>query len=89
MISRALHDMILPLSKPIIDSAGKEVSEIFVESGTKIVLGIFAANVNPEIWGPDADVWSPERWLSSFPKSVEDARMPGVYSHLYVDDSNC
>jgi cytochrome P450 len=76
--------VVLPLSKPIIDSAGKEVTEILVESGTNIVMAVFAVNRNPEIWGPDADAWKPERWLSPLPKSVDEAHTPGVYSHLYV-----
>jgi cytochrome P450 len=77
--------MVLPLSKPLLDSTGKEVTEIFVNNGTNIVISILAANRNPEVWGPDSYEWKPERWLHPLPKTVEEAHMPGVYSHLWVD----
>ncbi|KAI0039847.1 hypothetical protein FA95DRAFT_1503644, partial [Auriscalpium vulgare] len=33
------------------------------------------------IWGPDAEEWKPERWLAPLPKTVEEARIPGIYSN--------
>jgi len=78
----ARQDMILPLSKPVRCVDGQERSEIFVPKGTNIIVSGFGANCNPELWGPDSYEWKPERWLSSLPDSVVEARMPGVYSHL-------
>ena len=43
-----------------------------------------SCNRDPAIWGADARVWKPERWLSPLPDTVTDAKIPGVYSHLYV-----
>lgn len=80
--------MVLPFSKPVLDSDGKEVTEVLVHNGTNIVLSLLGANTNPDYWGPDSYEWKPERWLSPLPKSVEQAHMPGIYSHLWVTMHN-
>jgi len=77
-------DIILPLSTPITGLDGQEINEIPVPNNTNIIISIYAANRNPEIWGPDSYDWKPERWLNPLPESVIDARIPGVYSHLCV-----
>ncbi|CDO71925.1 hypothetical protein BN946_scf184940.g72 [Trametes cinnabarina] len=41
-----------------------------------------ACNCNKELWGEDAYEWRPERWLEPLPRALEDAHIPGVYSHL-------
>ncbi len=79
---RARRDMILPLSKPVVNSDGIEVSEIHMKKGTNVVISILGANCDPDLWGPDSYEWKPERWLSPPPKAVEEAHMPGIYSHL-------
>ncbi|KAF6748100.1 cytochrome P450 [Ephemerocybe angulata] len=79
---QARKDIILPLSEPIQTIDGKEVSEILVPAGTGVFVSILSCNRDPKIWGPDADEWKPERWLSPLPDSVAEARVPGVYSHL-------
>ena len=58
----------------------------------RILIDIEASNCNKEIWGEDADEWKPERWLDPLPSALEEAHIPGVYSHLYVvlsSDSRC
>ncbi|KAE9385054.1 cytochrome P450 [Gymnopus androsaceus JB14] len=50
--------------------------------GTVVMVSIFNANKNPDLWGKDADEWKPERWLSPLPDALLEARIPGVYSHL-------
>ncbi|KAF9475405.1 cytochrome P450 [Pholiota conissans] len=78
----ARKDAMLPLSKPIKGIDGKELRELFVSGNTNIIVGIMAANRNPEIWGSDAYEWKPSRWLEALPENVSAARIPGVYSHL-------
>ncbi|KAF7768259.1 hypothetical protein Agabi119p4_7502 [Agaricus bisporus var. burnettii] len=75
-------DTVLPFSKPVLDSAGKEVTEVFLRNGTNVIISVLGANTNPDIWGPDSYEWKPERWQSPLPESVPDAHMPGVYSHV-------
>ena len=77
-------DTILPLSTPIIGLDGREMNEILIPNNTNVIISIYAANRNPEIWGPDSYEWKPERWLNPPPETVTDARIPGVYSHLCV-----
>ncbi|KAI0710035.1 cytochrome P450 [Earliella scabrosa] len=75
-------DVVLPLSEPIIGTDGQPIKEILLEKDTVIVVGLLNANRNKAIWGEDALEWKPERWLNGLPKSVTDAKMPGVYSNL-------
>ena len=58
--------------------------ELLVPKDTPVFISIMASNTNPDIWGPDADEWKPERWLAPLPETVGDAKIPGVYSNLYV-----
>ncbi len=58
------------------------MNELVISRGTALILHYQATNVAPELWGDDAHEWKPERWLSSLPKAVEDAHIPGVYSNL-------
>ena len=81
---RAVKDAILPLSTPIEGRDGKLMHEVFVPKGTSVVISILASNRNRALWGPDADEWKPERWLSPLPEAVTRAKTPGVYSNLYV-----
>ncbi|KAL7285768.1 hypothetical protein ACG7TL_000877 [Trametes sanguinea] len=77
-----IKDTVMPLSEPIHGKDGTLMAAIPVPKGTRIVADLYACNRNPELWGPDAGQWRPERWLEGVPKSIEDARIPGVYSHL-------
>ncbi|KAF5375327.1 hypothetical protein D9757_009678 [Collybiopsis confluens] len=78
----ARKDGVLPLHKPVLGLDGTQMHEIAVPKGTSILVSIFNANRNTDLWGKDADEWKPERWLSSLPSAVLDAPIPGVYSHL-------
>jgi cytochrome P450 len=79
-----MQDVVLPLSSPVKGLDGKELHEIHVPKGTNITISILAANRNPDIWGPDAEEWKPDRWLAPLPESVINAHLPGIYSHLYA-----
>jgi cytochrome P450 len=58
------------------------MTEVPIPKNTNVMVGILAANRNPEIWGPDSYEWKPERWLSPPPKSLTEAQIPGIYSNL-------
>ncbi|EPS93818.1 hypothetical protein FOMPIDRAFT_1135460 [Fomitopsis schrenkii] len=79
---RVRQDIVMPLSEPVRGLDGTLISEIPVPAGTIILIGILASNRNPQVWGPDAEEWKPERWLNPLPESVKEAHVPGVYSHL-------
>ena len=75
----------MPVSEAIIGIDGTSMKEILIPAGTTVVVGIRSANLNTAVWGEDAREFKPERWLSPLPASVTDARIPGVYSNLYVN----
>ncbi|KAF8798335.1 cytochrome P450 [Phlegmacium glaucopus] len=78
----AQRDIVLPLAVPIKGTNGKEINALPIPKGTRIHVSIIGSNRNPEMWGPDAYEWKPERWLNPLPDSLINARIPGVYSHL-------
>ncbi|KAF8966256.1 cytochrome P450 [Flammula alnicola] len=78
----ARQDVLLPLSTPIKGLDGQEMGEIPIPKNTDVFVGIMASNRNPELWGPDADEWIPERWLSPLPETLTAANLSGIYSHL-------
>ncbi|KAJ7584778.1 cytochrome P450 [Mycena floridula] len=82
IVKTANQDTVLPLSSPMRGVDGSELNEIFVPKDTYINVSILSANRNPDIWGPDALDWKPERWLNPLPSTVKNAPNPGVYSHL-------
>jgi cytochrome P450 len=77
-----MKDTVLPLFQPIRGNDGRELEELVVPKGTTIFVSIQGCNRAPELWGPDALEWKPERWLNDLPKDLIDAKVPGVYSHL-------
>lgn len=69
---------IIPLEFPITLN-GKVVSEIPVEPGQTVLMPVRdGINTDPDIWGPDAKKFVPERWLEEkLPPLVEKIRVPG------------
>ncbi|KAH6919088.1 cytochrome P450 [Coprinopsis sp. MPI-PUGE-AT-0042] len=78
----AKKDSVIPLLTPIKGTDGKDINEIFVPEGTDILISIVGTNRSTKLWGPDAGEWKPERWMNELPKSLIDAKVPGIYSHL-------
>ncbi|KAH9848265.1 cytochrome P450 [Lenzites betulinus] len=81
-IREAQGDTTLTLSRPVIGKDGTSISTIPVAKGTLVFVAVQAANVNPDVWGPDAREWRPERWLHALPAEVAEAKIPGVYTNL-------
>lgn len=54
------HDICLPLSEPI---PGMNELQLFLPKGTLLVIPVNAIQSDPEIWGPDAKIFRPQRWL--------------------------
>lgn len=77
-----MHDAILPLSKPIKDEFGNLITEIPVSKGTTLQISVYGYNRNKDIWGEDATMWKPERWLKPLPDTVRNISSPGVFSNM-------
>ncbi|KAG2037512.1 cytochrome P450 [Suillus americanus] len=77
----ASQDDVLPLSKPITTRSGDVIRELPVPKGIRIIASIAAYNRNKELWGEDAHVFNPDRWLDGTAKEKK-ATSIGVYSNL-------
>ncbi|KAG2043960.1 cytochrome P450 [Suillus americanus] len=77
----ASQDDVLPLSQPITTRSGDVIHELPVPKGTRIVASIAAYNRNKELWGEDAHVFNPDRWLNGTAKEKKVTSI-GVYSNL-------
>ncbi|KAI6019151.1 cytochrome P450 [Pisolithus marmoratus] len=75
----AAKDDVVPLAKPIRTDTGLSTKEIRIPKGTRIVASIAGYNRNPDVWGDDADVFNPDRWMSDDGK---EAATVGVYANL-------
>ncbi|KAJ3874012.1 cytochrome P450 [Lentinula edodes] len=82
LLRKSTEDAIVPLSRPVRDADGNEVTEIFLPKATTVMISIMNANRDPKLWGPDVLEWKPERWLLPLPEAIMNSKMPGVYSHL-------
>ncbi|KAM5545851.1 hypothetical protein V8D89_000889 [Ganoderma adspersum] len=78
----AMRESVISFSNPVRGRDGNDMHEIVVPKGTVVITHYQASNSDPALWGEDAEEWKPERWLAPLPSSVEDARIPGVYSNL-------
>jgi len=76
----ALQDDVLPLSRPITTISGKTVTEVPVRKGLGIYISIAGYNRNPDVFGADAHVFNPERWMNDSVRT--DIAPVGVYNNL-------
>ncbi|KAK0461023.1 cytochrome P450 [Desarmillaria tabescens] len=77
---RAAHDDVLPLSKPILTTSDELIDKLPVPKGMKVFASIAGYNRNKDLWGNDADVFNPERWLQ--PEKHRKGPSVGVYGNL-------
>ncbi|KAJ6530058.1 cytochrome P450 [Mycena vulgaris] len=77
----ATEEITVPLGEPITLDNDEVVRELPINKGQTVVVAIEAVNRDPDIWGPDADKWVPERWIDGLPQSVNDSSVPGAFSN--------
>ncbi|KAI6136084.1 cytochrome P450 [Pisolithus sp. B1] len=85
-LRQAREDDIIPLSEPVRTKSGQVVNSISVARGTQIGISTACINRSTTIWGADAKVFRPERWLEEggIPKKAQEVQ---GYRHLltFVD----
>ncbi|KAF8817623.1 cytochrome P450 [Phlegmacium glaucopus] len=71
---------VLPLSKPLITSSGKTITEIPIPKGQKITASVNGYNRNPEVFGANTHTFNPDRWLT--PVKGDNVASVGVWANL-------
>ncbi|KAI8980581.1 cytochrome P450 [Trametes punicea] len=72
-------DEVIPLTYPITTATGNTVDEIVVPAGTNLHICIPGYNRLPQVWGPDAHLFNPDRFVEH--DKMGDTYV-GVTSHL-------
>ncbi|KAG6821030.1 hypothetical protein H0H93_007920 [Arthromyces matolae] len=77
---QSVKEDVLPLSTPIRTASGEFSDSLPIPQGMKIILSIAAYHRNKEVFGEDADIFNPERWL----RKTNEKKGPtlGVYGNL-------
>ncbi|KAI6030986.1 cytochrome P450 [Pisolithus marmoratus] len=85
-LRQAGEDDVIPLSEPVRTKSGRVVNSISVTRGTLIGISVACINRSTDIWGADAKVFRPERWLEEGGIPKKDTEVQG-YRHLltFVD----
>ncbi|KAI6136080.1 cytochrome P450 [Pisolithus sp. B1] len=81
LIRVAVENDIIPVSESVITKSGEVVNSISVARGTLIGIPISSINRSISIWGSDAKMFRPERWLKEdgIPGKAQDIQ---AYRHL-------
>jgi len=72
-------DDVLPLANPITTRSGKVIHELPIPKDLRLTLSFYAYQTNEDLWGKDAMVFNPDRWLEERDKS---GALIGVYANL-------
>ncbi|KAF9259678.1 cytochrome P450 [Marasmius fiardii PR-910] len=77
----AFENTVLPLSQPLTTTSGHVITELPIQKGQTIYLGLASYNRNPHVWGADASSFDPMRWIDG---RYDSANLPaiGPYSNL-------
>ncbi|KAJ6616300.1 cytochrome P450 [Mycena sp. CBHHK59/15] len=75
----AARDEVLPLSKPLVTKSGKTITELPIPKNTVLIVSTAGYNRNTDVFGQDAHVFNPERWLDD---TVQLTTRLGVYGNL-------
>ncbi|KAF9693475.1 hypothetical protein EKO04_008401 [Ascochyta lentis] len=61
----------LPLER-IVSAGDVQICDVVLSAGTKVGCNAWALHLDQELWGEDAHIWRPERWIeASGPKKPE------------------
>jgi len=71
LFREATRNEVIPLSEQVRCRSGTITEELCIPQGTHIIISNAAYNRNKDIWGRDADIWRPSRWLDGSVKSSE------------------
>ncbi|KZT70528.1 cytochrome P450 [Daedalea quercina L-15889] len=75
----AMKDDILPLSIPYTDRHGRKHDHVKIDKGADVKIPIQAINSSKALWGDDAALFKPERWVQP-PEAIQ--AIPGVWGNM-------
>uniref|UniRef100_A0A0W0EYV1 Cytochrome p450 n=1 Tax=Moniliophthora roreri TaxID=221103 RepID=A0A0W0EYV1_MONRR len=79
----ATEDTVLPLSKPVTATDGREITEIPLKKGEVVMCALASYNRNTDLWGEDADIFDAYRWLDERSKATAGRSTTiGPYANL-------
>lgn len=58
----ATRDVVIPLTRPVVDASGTTQTSVCMNKGDIVMVPLQAMNKKRSVWGPDAEVFRPERW---------------------------
>lgn len=67
-----LYPPLTALAYKEVPAGGRTVAGYFLPAGTQVGQNIYGILRNKEYWGPDADIFLPERWLDASSSSARD-----------------
>ncbi|KAL0955684.1 hypothetical protein HGRIS_001908 [Hohenbuehelia grisea] len=77
---QAGKDDVLPLSTPITTTKGEVIYELPVPKGLKVTTSVAGYNRNKQVFGEDAHIFNPERWLNGTVE-LKETRL-GAYANI-------
>ena len=75
-------DDTLPLTDPIRTASGAMIDSLFVRKGTVIHIPLGSVNISETLWGPDAGMFDPGRWLDGENHKKGSQKVPGYRNLL-------
>ncbi|KIJ43541.1 hypothetical protein M422DRAFT_30822 [Sphaerobolus stellatus SS14] len=83
----ASEDDVLPLWVPTTTNSGKIINKIPVQKGQRITISFAAYHRLTSLWGDDAEIWNPSRFLNPIEPSSGDKISMGMFSNLLTFSS--
>ncbi|RDB29638.1 hypothetical protein Hypma_015131 [Hypsizygus marmoreus] len=73
----AAETITVPLSEPL---PGTSDTYLIIPKGTTLAIPLNVVQTDPELWGPDADVFRPQRWIERKKAGIRGGRELLVFS---------
>ncbi|KAG8218156.1 cytochrome P450 [Butyriboletus roseoflavus] len=78
------EDDVIPLSEPVRTKSGQLIENLPIARGTSLAIPFSSVNLSSDIWGEDAKVFKPSRWLEGDRKNGIPAKAKEVQGHRHL-----
>ncbi|KAG9309820.1 cytochrome P450 [Chiua virens] len=80
----ATEDDLLPLSEPVRTKSGELIESLPIAAGTSVVVPMSAVNCSNTIWGEDAKIFKPGRWVAGAGENGIPTKAREVRGHRHL-----